>query len=479
MKRLLLILSFAFYINWVFAQEETHIVDSLENVLSTQQGKESIKTMIQMVWAFYDVSFDDGIEWGEKAIQLSQEVGDIELEAQASYAVGVQFGYHNDFDLAQVYLKKAFGLFEQAGNETGAFDAMWNRAYFELLLGNMDTAHAAFQKVLSMAEQRHDDLACAQAHSNLAVVCFQQNDYNGSIGALKSSRRYYESLNDSAALVLTDFNMATLYGDFGKTEEARKLYRSVIPLSEAYGLYDVLLLAYKNYGLLFERDLVNYDSACYYFEKAFAITELEGMSRQDRQTMANSKADVLTELGNVAMGRAELQKAEDYYKEALALAESNGYHLGQMQAMVGLGQLYAMQGKALQSLQFLERYADEATQTGITMMEHAVRKALILDYARLGRFEEMEKEIDALDEQRALSSRESADLYEQNNMLLEEQQRLLSQYESQNDQIQVLQTQRDHYCLAFFGLLAIVLFALAVLIAYKIVRKNRVKNVKS
>ena len=478
MKRLLLILSFAFYINWVFAQEETHIVDSLENVLSTQQGKESIKTMIQMVWAFYDVSFDDGIEWGEKAIQLSQEVGDIELEAQASYAVGVQFGYHNDFDLAQVYLKKAFGLFEQAGNETGAFDAMWNRAYFELLLGNMDTAHAAFQKVLSMAEQRHDDLACAQAHANLAVVCFQQNDYNGSIGALKSSRRYFESLNDSAALVLTDFNMATLYGDFGKTEEARKLYRSVIPLSEAYGLYDVLLLAYKNYGLLFERDLVNYDSACYYFEKAFAITELEGMSRQDRQTMANSKADVLTELGNVAMGRAELQKAEDYYKEALALAESNGYHLGQMQAMVGLGQLYAMQGKALQSLQFLERYADEAAQTGITMMEHAVRKALILDYARLGRFEEMEKEIDALDEQRAVSSRESADLYEQNNMLLEERQRLLSQYESQNDQIQVLQTQRDHYRLAFFGLLAIVLFALAVLIAYKIVRKNRVKTKK-
>lgn len=478
MKRLLLILSFAFYINWVFAQEETHIVDSLENVLSTQQGKESIKTMIQMVWAFYDVSFDDGIEWGEKAIQLSQEVGDIELEAQASYAVGVQFGYHNDFDLAQVYLKKAFGLFEQAGNETGAFDAMWNRAYFELLLGNMDTAHAAFQKVLSMAEQRHDDLACAQAHSNLAVVCFQQNDYNGSIGALKSSRRYYESLNDSAALVLTDFNMATLYGDFGKTEEARKLYRSVIPLSEAYGLYDVLLLAYKNYGLLFERDLVNYDSACYYFEKAFAITELEGMSRQDRQTMANSKADVLTELGNVAMGRAELQKAEDYYKEALALAESNGYHLGQMQAMVGLGQLYAMQGKALQSLQFLERYADEAAQTGITMMEHAVGKALILDYARLGRFEEMEKEIDALDEQRAVSSRESADLYEQNNMLLEEQQRLLSQYDSQNDQIQALQSQRNQYRLAFFGLLAIVLFALAVLIAYKIVRKNRVKTKK-
>ena len=75
MKRLLLILSFFVFPTWAFAQDDTRIVDSLENVLSTQQGDEKIKTMIQMVWAFYDVSFDDGIEWGEKALQQSHELG--------------------------------------------------------------------------------------------------------------------------------------------------------------------------------------------------------------------------------------------------------------------------------------------------------------------------------------------------------------------------------------------------------------------
>jgi len=230
---------------------------------------------------------------------------------------------------------------------------------------------------------------------------------------------------------------------------------------------------------LFERDLVNYDSACLYFEKALAVTELEGMSRQDRQTMANSKADVLTELGNVATGQGEFQQAANYYEEALSLAESNGYHFGQMQAMVGLGQLYAKQGKASQSLYFLERYADEAAQSGITMMEHAVRKSLILDYARLGRFVEMENELDELDEQRIAFSRENADLYEQNSVLEEEMQGLLSQYESQNNQIETLKTQRNHYRLAFYGLMAIMLALGVLLLAYKIVRKNRDKNVKS
>jgi hypothetical protein len=53
---------------------------------------------------------------------------------------------------------------------------------------------------------------------------------------------------------------------------------------------------------------------------------------------------------------------------------------------------------------------------------------------------------------------------------------LLIQYESQSEQIQTLQTQRNHYRLAFFGLLAIALFALALMIAYKIVRRKRANN---
>ena len=133
MKRLLNILVFLCLSSIVFAQEETRTIDSLENVLSTQQGSERIKTMIQMVWAFYDISFDDGIEWGEKAIKLSHEMGDIELEAEASYAIGVQYGYHNDFDLAQIYLKNSFDLFKRSGNEVRAFDAIWNQAYFATL----------------------------------------------------------------------------------------------------------------------------------------------------------------------------------------------------------------------------------------------------------------------------------------------------------------------------------------------------------
>lgn len=478
MKRLLLIVTMVLGSTWALAQDDMRVIDSLENAMAEQQGAERIKTMIQMIWAFYDVSFDDGIAWGEKAMRLAHESGEQELEAQASYALGMQYGYHNDLDLAQDYLETAYNLYEQAGNEAKAFDALWNQAYFELLLGNIDSAFVAYQNVLLMAERLHDSLAYAQTSFNMAVVQYQRNDTDGAISAFLKSKEYYQALNDSLTLAKTDMNLATCYGECGRSNEAKDIFVSVIPKLIAYEDYDYLLLAYKNFGLLFERDLIDYDSACYYFEKALEVTAMEGASQADRQTMNNTKADVLTELGNVAFLQSRFPQAISYYEAALALAESNHYHFGQMQAMVGLGQLYAQQGKASQSLHYLERYTAEVAESGITMMDHVVRKALILDYARLGRFSEMEKELTMLDELRASLSRENADILEQNRNLQEDAEGLLRQYEDQFEQIQTLQSQRNQYRLAFFGLLAIVLFVVVLTIAYKIVRKKRANQEK-
>ncbi len=475
MKRLFHILVFFCFSLTAFAQEETRAIDSLENIMQYQEGREKVLTMMELSRAFFDFSFDDCIDWSEKAIQLAHETNDVELDGDANFAFGIHYGYHSDLDLAQIYLKRSLDLYQQSRNEDKAFESLWNLAYFELLLGNMDTAYVAFQKVFSVAEQRHDSLACAQVSANMAFIQYQKNDFEGAISSFLFSKAFYESINDSTAIAEVDLNLATIYGECGRSIEAKKLFVSVIPRLEAFRNYYYMLLAYKNYGLLLERYLINYDSADYYFKKALEVANLEDVSRQDRQTIVNSKADVLVELGNMAVLKKQVQLALSYYEEALFLAESNVYHFGQMHAMVGLGQLYAQQGQASKSLQYLDRYAKEASRSGITMMESAVKKALILDYARLGRFAEMENELDYLDEQRAALTRENGDISNQIRALRSEVENLVIQSESQNDQIQTLQTQRNHYRLAFFGLLAIVLAVLVLLIAHKIVRKNRTK----
>lgn len=477
MKRLhnILILLFLSSFSFSFAQEETRVIDSLESVVAKQEGREKVLAMMELSNAFFDFSFDDCVHWSEVAIQRAREIGDVELEADANYSLGIHYGYHYDLDLAQIYLKQSFDLYRQSGNEDDAFEALWNMAYFELILGNVDTACVAFQKVLAAAEERHDSLAYAQASDNLAYVQYQRNDFDGAIKAYEASRKIYALLNDSLAVTHTNLNLAIILNERKRTREARKLFAQVIPQLEYYQEIDMLLTAYKNYGMLFARDLVNYDSATYYFEKALACLESESLSRADRQTMAYSEVDLLIEMGNVALNCHDELTAKNHFEKAFSLAEENKYHFGMMHSALSLGQLYASQGKASTSLHYLEIYAEEAKQSGITMMESAVKKPLILDYARLGRFDEMATELDAFDEQKQALQRENSDLYDQLSVLQDEAQGLLEQYESQNEQIKVLQSQRDQYRMAFFGLLAIAIFALVVLIAYKIVRKNRAK----
>lgn len=479
MKRLYNILILLFLSSFSFAQDETRVIDSLESVMANQEGREKVETMMELSRAFFDFSFDDCIDWGEKAIQLSREFGDVELEADANFSIGIHYGYHSDHDLAQIYLKQSLFLYQQSKNDDKAFESLWNLAYFEMILGNMDTAYMAFQEVLLVAEQRHDSLAYAQASDNLAFVQYQRNDFDEAIKAYKFSRNIYDLLNDSLALAQTNLNLAIILGECGRINESRELFVKVIPQLEAFQEDNLLLTAYKNYGMLFARDFINYDSASYYFEKALVCAESETLSRADRQTVVNTKADLLVEMGNVAVSRHNEDLATNCFKEAFSLAEDNKYHFGLMQAALSLGQIFALQGDAALSLHYLEIYAKEARVSGITMMESAAKKPLILDYARLGRFDEMTAELDAFDEQKQVLQRENNDLYDQINSLQDEAQWLLSKYETQNTKIATLQTQRNHYRLAFFGLLAI-MFALGILlVAYKIVRKKRAKSVKS
>ena len=99
----------------------------------------------------------------------------------------------------------------------------------------------------------------------------------------------------------------------------------------------------------------------------------------------------------------------------------------------------------------------------------------MLNYARLGKYDDLESELSDFEEEYNGLLRENADIYNQLEELRNEVDGLLIDHDAQNNQIQTLQTQRNHYRLAFYGIIAIVLATIVLLVAYKIVRKNRGK----
>ena len=146
MSRRIVIIVF-FFLTLTVSAQEMRVVDSLLDALSAQEGREKVKTMMELSKVFSDYSFDECVDWGEKAIMEAKAQGYTDLEADANYALGEHYGYHIDLDLSYAYLKTAFDLHESIRDEEKAFEDIWRQAYFEHVYGNVDTALCMYEKV--------------------------------------------------------------------------------------------------------------------------------------------------------------------------------------------------------------------------------------------------------------------------------------------------------------------------------------------
>ena len=470
MKHLVNILVLIFMSSIALAQKETRTIDSLESVMVKQEGREKVLTMIELSKAFFDFSFDDCVDWGEKAINKSKELGFADLEADATYNLGMFYGDHADNDLAQEYLRKAYSIHSSIGQEKEASNDLWFQAYYEQVMGNVDTAYNLYESVLEMADRNQDSLLIAKALGNMANIQYQLLNFDQAEAGFLKSREIYSSLKDSLTIALIDANLACVNMEWGKTSRAKRLFLDVIPEIEALGDYGLLIMTYKNYGQLFVKDDYNFDSASYYYGKAYSIVEF--LEENSIVVPANIKVDLLVEMGNALYNDDNYKEAEDRYMSAFDMAESSSYASGQMMACLGLGLVYSYLSQPSKSLYYLGLIDELESKSGNTIAYSTIKAPLIMNYARLGKYDKMESELKDFKEQYDGLQSENNDLYDRISSLQDEAQWLRSKYETQDNTIEVLQSERNHYRLAFFGLLCMVVAVVALWVFRRILMHN-------
>ena len=337
----------------------------------------------------------------------------------------------------------------------------------ELLMGDLDLALPTFQRALSVSENLGDELNCADVINNMAYIYFQQDDLDKAMDFFGKARRWYWQLGDTLSVAQCDNNVSNIYVERQQFDEALLLLERAIPIFEQNDDDASLAHAYQNLGTIYATGHVNLDSALFYLHKSIVCAENVG----DQVTLIEDEL----ELANVMKHLNREIDAISLYQSALHSSEMMGYVNGMLESYKNLGIHYNIAGDYTTSAVYLKRCMDLASEKGNQLYINTVRPYLIADYARLGQLLEMKKEL-------GLMHDEYLGIVNENNALSDELSRiqsnaegLLEQYEAQNNQIATLQTQRNHYRMAFFGLIAIMLFAWVLFVCYKIVRKNRTK----
>lgn len=466
MKRLLSILVFFSLASTAFTQEkDIRIIDSIQSAMAKQEGYDRAETMQELSRAFADFSFDDCIYYGEKAIQESALVGDKGLLAQAYWKLGLSYLDNYDFDLAKDYFNQALRILEGAKYTELLRYVLDYKGRAELLMGEIDSALITYQYDLKVSGNLGDELNCADVINNIAYIYYQKDDIEKAMEYFQDARWRYERVHDSLSMAQCDNNISNIYVERQRFDEAKSLLQKAVPVFEEFEDEASLAHAYQNLGTIYATGHVNLDSALFYLQKSIICAENVG----DQITLIEDEL----ELANVLKHLNRDKDMMSLYQSALHSSETIGYVNGMLEAYKNLGIHYNGVGDFTTSAIYLKRCMDLASEKGNQLYVNTVRPYLIADYARLGQLIEMKKEL-------GLMQDNYEGIVNENNVLSEElshiqyySQGLLAQYESQNEQINTLQTQRNHYRLAFFGILAIALFALALLVVYKNVRKKR------
>ena len=458
MRRLLNILLFVTLSFSAFSQAEMRVVDSLQDALATQEGRQRLETMINLTWDFYGVSFCDCISWGEKSIAEARTLHLPDMEAEANYAIGYQYGKHGDLDLAKAYLQKSCELYRNLDDQEHLLEALWHLARFEMMEGSIDSAYYWYQDALEAAELLHDSVAYCDALMNMATIQYEKSNYSQAKAMLMRTREMFVQLGADDRLLGVDMNLATIDMEQGNAISAQQAFEKMIPELEAGADSLDLLIIHLNLGEIYMRDLVKLDSALAHLQKAQSYAVVDGIDGYG--------VEVLNKLGDVHHALKRYDEAVGYYDEAIAAAGPISYQGGLVAAYGGLGKVYCEMGQAQKSLACLEKCFEIEKKMGSERYRDQLSRCLIWDYARLGRYDDMSNALTALDDDRKDLIRENAGLLDDNLLLQSEVDDLIARSDEQTDQIDALRATAKHYQLSFFGLLGIV-FAVLLLVIVK------------
>ena len=247
-------------------------LDSLENVLPLQDGKEKVSTLNSISWHYRQSNTARGMEMAKTALTLSEQLDYPEGLAVSLQSVGAIHEVTGAFDSALLYFTRALE-FKKALGDSAEIAASFNGiGMVHDQLGRDESALVNYFDALRIYEQLDDASAQAMVLVNIGIVYKKQKEYakvldyyqkalafyaqegsvfgssvvQGNIGAIliklenyKDAINYsqrafdgYKSLGYDRLMAYPLGNMAIAFDSLGQTSEARVYYLQALELHQ-------------------------------------------------------------------------------------------------------------------------------------------------------------------------------------------------------------------------------------------------------
>jgi tetratricopeptide (TPR) repeat protein len=172
------------------------------------------------------------IEYYEKALKISQSIGDVSGEAALINNIGFVYMDQGDIPKALDHFTKCLILFQRAGDKKGVGGALNNIAYIYDGQGDKAKAKEYYLKCLKIREEINDLTGLGVSLNNAGTIFKEEGNYAVALQYLLKSLKVREEGVDKSATASTLNNIGALYLEQGQAEKALEYHEKSLKLLE-------------------------------------------------------------------------------------------------------------------------------------------------------------------------------------------------------------------------------------------------------
>lgn len=252
-----------------------------KNLVQAKEGSDEYKLFARYLSAFYSNvgylehgkgNLNIAINYYEKALKISQGIGDVSGEATHANNIGFVYMDQGNISKAIDHFTKSLNLFEKAGDKKGVAGALNNIGYIYDNQGDNTKAKEYYLKCIKIKEEINDRQGLGASLNNMGIFYKEQGNHQLALDYLLKSLKIREEGFDKSATAKTLNNLGGLYLDEGDTKKALALHEKSLQLSESIGDKDGVAATLICIGNVYI-ELKMPDKAIAVGEKAMAIAK--------------------------------------------------------------------------------------------------------------------------------------------------------------------------------------------------------------
>ena len=327
MKRFLLLVIFCLGMSCLYSN---NIQDTLLTYASQSEGEKKIHQLLELSELNRNKNPGKSIEYANKALLISKEIENSELQYLSEFSAGFAYYVSNDFRNALEHLNKSLEISRQLNIREGEAASLNRLGNTYQLMGEYEKALGNYEQAMLINKELKDNQEIARSLTNLGSIYRLYGNYELAINQHLEALGMYEELQNNEGIAWSSLNIARLF-----------------------------------------KMMKNYKKGIEYVNQSLDIYKLieadEGVS--------TGKTLCLKELGNIYYEMGELNKAIEYSGQVLNINSETGNQLGVANSLSTLGKIYYDLKSYGKAIDFLTR-ANELKD----VLQDNTEKASILRY---------------------------------------------------------------------------------------------------